>query len=169
MVGYGTTNTGNVARRCFDEPEKFADACGLDREFFTNIATILRCYRSKFVLDFDAVERLSHQTYRQHFTLYPWARMNPTTHKILIHGPEIGRHFPLPLSFLAEDGQEAWHKYYRQNLVGHSRQDSREHRIMDTYNAAIYATDPFVTLSTHDEDKDDDEEIPEMIKQYVLV
>lgn len=28
--GKGTTNTGNVARRCFADPDKFAEALGLD-------------------------------------------------------------------------------------------------------------------------------------------
>lgn len=40
--------------------------------------------------------------------------MNPTLHKMLIHCPDIGRNFSMPLSYLAEDGQESWHKYYRE-------------------------------------------------------
>lgn len=142
MVGFGTTNTGIVARRCFNEPEKFADCLGLDQQLVVNLATILACYRSKANIDYDALSIISKSTYRMHFTLYPWARMNPTKHKLLIHGPEVGKLFNLPLSFLAEDGQESWHKMYRKNIVGHARQDKREHRLTDTFDTAIYATDP---------------------------
>lgn len=32
LQGHGTTNTGNVARRCCDKPEEFAKALEIDPE-----------------------------------------------------------------------------------------------------------------------------------------
>lgn len=167
MVGFGTSNTGNVARRCLDEPEIFAMACGLDSQLVEQISMILLCYRSKERLDFDKVQDLSQQAYRRHFEMYSWARMNPTLHKMLIHGPDIGRNFSLPLSFLAEDGQESWHKHYRRNLVMHARQDTPEHRLQDTLHTALQVTDPFTSIPFHYA-KYVETTPPEIIQPYII-
>ncbi|XP_058789796.1 uncharacterized protein LOC131675525 [Phymastichus coffea] len=72
--------------------------------------------------------------------------MNPTTHKLLIHGCQIAENFPLPIAYFAEDGLESWHKYFRSNTTHHCRQSSRENRTQDLYNRAIEMSDPAISL-----------------------
>lgn len=131
LQGHGTTNTGNVARRCFDQPDLFAEALEIDAELVRNIAMILLTFKSKNKIKLKELNEVCQQTYRLHYNKYPWARMNPTMHKLLIHGCQIAEQFPLPIAYFSEDANESWHKLYRENTISHSRQNSRENRILD--------------------------------------
>ena len=146
LQGHGTTNTGNIARKCFSQPELFANCLDLDENFVSNIANILIIFKSKKNVDLDKLEKLCLDTYKQHYNLYKWARMNPTTHKILMHECQIARKFPLPISYYSEDSSEAWHKLNRRNMRDHSPQNSRQNRIVDVFNYAIYYSDPKISL-----------------------
>ena len=97
-------------------------------------------------MQLDEFENLCSKAHDLHYQLYPWARMSPTVHKLLIHSSDIIRQFPLPIAYYSEDASESWHKIYRQNLVSHARQISREARILDTFNRAVYVTDPVISL-----------------------
>jgi len=44
--GSGTSNTGNVARKCFEDPKKLAELLELDEELVSNISLILKLFRS---------------------------------------------------------------------------------------------------------------------------
>ena len=50
-----------------------------------------------------------------------------------MHGCQIARKFPLPISYYSEDSSEAWHKLNRRNMRDHSRQNSRQNRIVDEF------------------------------------
>lgn len=146
LQGHGTTNTGNLARRCLGEPEKFARCLEIDQDLVSNIALIISLFRSKKILDYDKVEALCRSTYELHYELYPWSQMSPTLHKLLRHGCEIARTYPMPPEYFAEDCVESWHKLHRRNLLQHARQNSREHRILDMFNRAVYMSDPTLSL-----------------------
>ena len=146
IQGKGTTNTGNLARRCFEEPEKFANALELDETLVSNLALILRAYRCKKELNLKEMKKFSRDTYDLHYSLYSWAQMNPSMHKLLIHGCDIVRQFPMPIAFYAEDASESSHKIYRDTLKNHSRQSNRQYHIEDTFNRMIYLTDPIISM-----------------------
>lgn len=146
LQGHGTTNTGNLSRKCFDDPQKFSEALEIDSRLVSNIALIINLLRCKQYLQLDEFERLCVKTHNLHYQLYPWARMCPTLHKLLKHSSDIIGRFPLPIAYYSEDASEAWHKMYRKNLVSHARQISREARIHDTFNRAVYVTDPLISL-----------------------
>ena len=129
LQGHGTTNTRNLARKCFRNPQKFAQSLGLDKLFVANIALLLQLFKCKKELKFKKTEKFCWETYDMHYSLYPWARMNPTMHKFLRHGCEISSRFPLPIAYYAEDVLEEAHKYYRRNMVLHARQNSRKNRV----------------------------------------
>lgn len=145
--GFGTSNTGNVARKCFDQPELFAEALGLDPQFVKNISIILKLFRSEQLLDLDKVEEFCRDVYWQHYDLYDWTKMSPKVHKFLRHSCEILREFPeIPPAYLAEDAGEFMHGFYKNTLVNKSRQMSREARMVDTARRACYFTDPTITM-----------------------
>lgn len=146
LQGTGTTNTGNLARICFRDPPAFAEALELDQQLVKNISIVLAAFKCKNPLNLEKMEAFCWDTYKLYYKIYPWAKMNPTTHKLLIHGCQIAKHFPLPMAYFAEDGLESWHKYYRSNTKKHCRQSSRKNRILDLYNSAIYMSDPALSV-----------------------
>ena len=135
-----------MARRCFSDPSLFAECLELDYNLVKHIALILICFKSKKRLDLDKLEKFCFETYALHYTLYPWSRINPSTHKLLRHGCAVSRKFPLPIAFYSEDSSEAWHKLNRRNMKQRARQNSRQNRILDVLNRAMYLSDPKVSL-----------------------
>lgn len=146
MQGHGTTNTGNLARLCFSEPSKFAKALEIDEVLVGNISLILSLLRCKQELDIAKFETLCEDTYQLNYVRYPWSRMCPTLHKLLKHGSAIIQYFPMPILYYSEDASESSHKIYRKNLICHARQTSRKDRIHDTFNRAVYTSDPLISL-----------------------
>ena len=73
--------------------------------------------------------------------------MNSTTHKLLMHGCQISKIFPLPKTYFSEDCSEAWHKLHRKNMTERSRQNNRQNRILDVFNRAVYLSDPKISLT----------------------
>lgn len=142
LQGHGTTNTGNVARRCFKNPELFATALELDVNLVKNIANIILLFKSKRALKLENIKVLCNDTIDLHNQLYPWAKMNPSLHKLLKHGCEVALKFPLPMAYFAEDAGESWHKIYRRNWTDHARQSSRANRTLDVFNRAVCLSDP---------------------------
>ncbi|KAL7290927.1 hypothetical protein TKK_0015654 [Trichogramma kaykai] len=170
LQGHGTTNTGNVARRCFENSELFAECLEINSVLVKNLAHILLCFKSKKELDLDKLEKLCIETYWLHYSSYEWSRMNPSTHKLLMHGCQICRQFPLPIAYFSEDSSEAWHKLNRSNLKSGSRQCSREYRLLDTFNKAVYLSDPKISM-THVADRlkfRKNLDAPEEVKEFFI-
>lgn len=113
VTGYGTSNTGNVARKCLKNYEEFADAIEVDKELVKRLAIIIAAFRTTSAVDYNLLERFCWETYKYNYEVYPWSMLNPTVHKLLKHGCEIATNFPLSMSYYAEDAVESWHKIYR--------------------------------------------------------
>lgn len=113
IQGFGTTNTGNLARTCFAKPQLFAETLEIDEVLVKNVAWILLAFKCKKQLDLEKLEKFCWTTYCRNYTLYPWSRLSPTVHKLLKHGCEIARKFPMPMAYYSEDANESWHKLYR--------------------------------------------------------
>ena len=146
IQGKGTSNTGNLARKCFMNPKLFADALEIDNTLVSNVALILQAYKCKLKLNLEELENFCNETYDLFYELYSWARMNPTVHKMLKHGCDITRKFPLPIAYFAEDANESMHKIYRNTKKNHARLSSRENCILDTFNRSVYLTDPVISM-----------------------
>ncbi|XP_036347985.1 uncharacterized protein LOC118757377 [Rhagoletis pomonella] len=146
IQGKGTSNNGNLARKFLDRPKDFANALDIDEELVCNLATITKVYRSALEIEVEELKKFSDFTYKLHYIKYPWARMNPSMHKILQHGPDIVRQFPMPVAFYAEDALESMHKIHRETIREHSRRNSRENAILDTFNRAVYLSDPILSM-----------------------
>ena len=135
-----------MARRCFQQPIKFAQALEIDEKLVCDIATIIATFKCKMPLKLDVLEKFCWETYCYYFEKYPWTQMCSSMHKLLKHGCEIARQLPLPVSYFAEDANESWHKLYRQNMTRHARQDSREHRLLDVFHRAVYMSDSLLSI-----------------------
>lgn len=69
LQGHGTTNTGNVARRCFKNPIKFAEALEIDAALVSNLALIISLFKCKLQLNLNETEKLCWETYKLHYQL----------------------------------------------------------------------------------------------------
>ena len=112
MPGFGTTNTGNLARVCFRQYKEFAKVIEVDEELVKKFATVLAAFSTKDAIDLEKLKEYSSETYVYNYEIYCWSIMSPTVHKLLWHGCEIAIKFPLSLAYYSEDAIESWHKYH---------------------------------------------------------
>lgn len=145
LQGMGTTNNGNTARRCLEDPHKLAACLGIDEGLVERLYFVLLAYKQKRFVDQQILYNYSIETSKLIFLLYPWCQIPPTVHKLLVHGVQIQQHFSLPLAFYAEDAGESCHKIYRINETHHARQISRKSRLQDVFNYSLYFSDPLLS------------------------
>lgn len=100
--GSGTSNTGNVARRFFNNPEKVVDITGINLELISRISTILSVISSGYEIDTEKFDNYAKMTAQLYVELYDWYRMPPSVHKVLIHGALVIKYSLLPIGFLQE-------------------------------------------------------------------
>lgn len=148
IQGKGTSNTGNVSRRCFDSPEELAAVLELNVQLVKDIALMLKVFKCKQNLTIAAVKQFGNNIHARYIELYPWTRMKPTVHKFLKHGADIASVFPLPIANYSEDAVERMHKKHRKNIIQHARQNSHLNRLLDMVKRSLYESDPiFVMLN----------------------
>lgn len=133
---FGTTNTGNLARKCFRDPELFAKSLDIDRAFVFDLATIVLPFKCQRKLNLDLLEKFCWKTYCLHYQM----------HKLLKHGCEVAKKFSLPIAYYSEEASESWHKLIVASITKHSRQTSRKNRILDVFNKALHLSDPKISL-----------------------
>ncbi|KAJ6646173.1 hypothetical protein Bhyg_01384 [Pseudolycoriella hygida] len=144
--GSGTSLNGNTARTCFKDPLKVANVLGINADLVKRLSYIVLAFKQKQGLNLETLGKYCTETYKLFFKLYPWAKMNPSVHKMLRHGADIARNFPFSLAYFAEDSAESMHKYYRKNSVHHARQNSRANRLKDVFNRAVDMSDPLISM-----------------------
>ena len=129
---------------------------------------ILLLFECKAYLKINKVEKVCLETYNMYYELYPWIHISPTVHKLLIHGCQIAKKFPLPMAYFAEDAGESWHKHYRKNMVIHARQNSKINRLGDVFDRAIYLTDPMISLISGRKNMTKIITLPASVQEYIL-
>lgn len=143
--GCGTSLNGNSARTCFRDPSALAQVLGISTDLVKRLSFVLLAFKRKQGVNLDILQKYCIDTYKLFFELYPWAKMNPSVHKMLRHGVAIARNFPLSLAYFAEDAAESMHKCYRKSSLYHARQNSRENRLKDVFNRAVDMSDPLIS------------------------
>lgn len=158
--GSGTSLNGNSARTCFKNPSELAKVLSIDKELVQRLAFIILAFKQKEGINLNKLEIYCTETYKHYFRTYPWAKLNPTVHKMLRHGVAIARQFPLSLAYFAEDAAESMHKCYRKNSLSHARQNSRANRLKDVFNRSIDFSDPLISMIYLDKRKSQSDELP---------
>lgn len=144
--GAGTSNTGNVARRLFSQPEKFAETLELDVQLIKNFKTImiaLNCHEEVVPEKFQEICDQIANIYR---VSYPWARLSSAVHKVIYHAADVMRVAPLPLGYLSEEGAEAKNKFYRSDRLHHARKIGRIENLQDIFNRSLEMSDPLISM-----------------------
>lgn len=143
--GAGTTNTGNVARRAFKDPQKLSEILELDYDLICNLRIILMLLSCHENVDPEKYDELAKTTAKMFVENYSWFNMTPTLHRILIHGAQVIRSSVLPVGMFAEHAAESLNKLYRYERIFHARKDSMEHNIFDMFTRLQISSDPFIS------------------------
>ena len=100
--GSGNSNTGNVARRAFQDEEKFSQITGVDKELIQRLHVLIIALNTHHEIDSSAFCEYGRQTAALWIRLYPWYPMPASVHQLCIHGHESIKHCTLPISFYTE-------------------------------------------------------------------
>lgn len=145
LVGYGSTNDGNTARRFFNNFETTSEITGLDKELLRQVNIILIAINSKHKINTDKFGDYCAEVSRKLLTLYPWKDMTPTVHKVLCHGKIIMENSILPLGELTEEPQESRNRDFKHVHQFGSRKCSRQSQNEDIFQTLILSSDPVLS------------------------
>lgn len=98
FVGHGTTNDGNTARTFFRNSEISTDITGINVELIQHCGNILTAISSGHKINIDFFEEYCLKTAKMFVSLYQWYYMPASVHKVLLHGADVIRFEPLPIS-----------------------------------------------------------------------
>ena len=143
--GFGNTNTGNVARRAFENAEVFASIVGVEEEVIIRLRTILRALCSGYHLETEAYKDYCLRTAEMLVENYGWYILPPTVHKLLEHSYAIAEHLELPIGSYSEEAQEAQNKELRKARLDHSCKVSRLNVMKNQMHYMLTRTDPVIS------------------------
>lgn len=147
LMGKGTSNTGNVAKRCLANYEKLAEVLELDVILVRNLYTILLLFGLKQLeVNMTKLRDLCETTNTFFYEKYSWARMRPSVHKYLKHGPDIAENFDLPQAYYSEDGGEHMHKVLKDAFANHTCTRSRKLQLEQTFKYGLSYSVPHISL-----------------------
>lgn len=147
--GFGSSNTGNMARVIFSHPKTFAETLNLPFELVKNLSIIMITISCLLPINLTAFKAFLEKTrllWCEHFHWYP---MPPTVHKLLAHGAEIAYSSSVTLGELSEEAGEAKHKDYRYVRTHLTRKSKRVHTNFDVFMDSWGSSDPVVSSYSH--------------------
>lgn len=153
----GTTTTGNVCRRLFDDPIVRNVLLSLVpehrranlKELFIRVSVVLRVISSSRKIKVDDFKSFTHNTYI--FLLDNWpppiCYLSPSAHKLLAHTAEfIENNDGEGLGKLSEGGLEAANKLLRRFRIHLSRKTSQTDNLVDCINRLWTRSDPILNV-----------------------
>lgn len=143
--GSGTTNTGNVARCFFAEAENVAEIIGVDKNLIMRLGNILQVLACGKEINCEKFKKYCLTTAELCIQLYPWYKIPPSVHKVLLHGSDIIECLGLPIGCLSEEAQEASNKIFRKARAQNSRMKSRKCTNEDLMHYLLISSDPLIS------------------------
>ena len=145
--GSGTSNTGNTARRAFQEEQKFAEILEIDVELVHRIHVLLIAVNADIPLDEEAFRLYGRQTAQLWVSQYGKFYMPVSLHQLFIHGWESLRQSTLPITFFTEQSLESCNKAFKSDRLHHSRRDSRLNTMTDQFNRQTDRSDLVIAMA----------------------
>lgn len=143
--GGGTSTTGNVARRAFDNPKLLAEILELDEQMVENLSLLLSALSMHHSINIDEFGKLCDETHSIYVSKYKNIAMNVSLHKLLVHGVDILKLSILPPGYMSEEAAEAKNKYFRLDRQFHARRVSRVANLTDVYKRSMAMSDPKIS------------------------
>ena len=132
--GAGNSNTGNVARRAFQNEEIFSEITGVSKDLIHRIHVMLIVINVNYAIREEAFREYGIKTAEMWVSLYEWCYMPVNLHQLFFHAWESIRLSSLPVSFFSEQSLESCNKTFKKDREHHARKDSRLHTIKDQFN-----------------------------------
>lgn len=151
--GAGTTNTGNVARSFFAQAESVAAATGLSEDLIKRLHNILQVLTCGNMVDCRKFENYCLRTAELCVELYPWYKLPPSVHKVLIHRSKIIESLELPIGWLSQEPQEASNKIFRKARAYNSPMCERKLINEDIMHQLLISSDPLISSLRIKDDK----------------
>ncbi len=165
----GNTLSGNVARKAFSNPVKFAQIIGVSPMLVSNLDVIWRTMASKHQINSEKFGEFCTETLDIYLTDAGWYNLSPTLHKIFIHGKDIIKACPVPLGWTSEEGSESNNKFVRRFLSNHTRKTSQIDTLTDLFNRLLEVSDPCLTATTWKKDKKDSRTLTPEMKELLCI
>ena len=167
--GAGNSNTGNVARKAFQDEEVFARITGVDKDLIHRIHVMLIVINTDQAINIEALKAYGLATAKLWVNLYGWFNMPPTMHQLFFHAWESLRMSSLPLSFFSEQSLESFNKYFKSDREYHSRKDSRLHTIQDQFHRQSDKSDLLIALKlSKKQKKKSSEALPQDVLELLI-
>ena len=148
--GVGNSNTGNVARRAFQNEQAFSNITGVDEELIHGIHTMLICLNVDHQIHREKFKQKGIEVAKRWVEMYSWYNMPVTVHQLLFHAWESLDLSTLPISYFSEQSLESTNKYFKKDREHHSRKDSRLHTIQDQFHRQSDKSDLAIALKIHE-------------------
>jgi len=165
----GNTLSGNVARKAFSNPVKFAQIIGVSPMLVSNLDVIWRTMASRHQINAEKFGHFCTETLEIYLTDAGWFNLSPTLHKILIHGKDIIKACPVPLGWTSEEGSESNNKFVRRYLSNHTRKTSHIDTLTDLFNRLLEVSDPCLTTTTWKKDKKNSRTLTPEMKELLHI
>ena len=140
--GPGNTLSGNVARKAFENPIKFAQIVGVSTMLVSNLDVIWRVLAASHPINADKFGLFCLETLDLYMSEVGWFNIPPTLHKILVHGKDIVKACPVPIGWTSEESSEANNKFVRKYLSHHTRKTSHSDTMSDLFHRLLQVSDP---------------------------
>lgn len=144
--GSGNTNTGNTARRFFENPYLASLITGVNEQLINNFSVILRTLACGYNINVEKFREYTMHTAAMFIELYPWFYMPNSVHKVLLHGADVIEKMAVPIGLLSEEALEARNKDFRYIRQHHTRKTSRQKTMQDLMNQLFVSSDPFISF-----------------------
>ena len=151
--GSGNSNTGNVARRAFQNEETFASITEVDQQLIHQIHMMLITINADHVVNQEAFKAYGHSTAQLWVDLYGWYNMPVTMHQLFFHAWESLQFSSLPLSYFSEQSLESCNKFFKSDRLHHARKDSRLHTIQDQFHRQSDKSDFVIAIKLSEKRK----------------
>ena len=167
--GAGNSNTGNTARRAFQEEATFAEITGVDQDLIHRIHIMLMIINTNEIIDEAKLKAYGLKTAELWVALYGWCYMPVTLHQLFFHAWESIRMSSLPISFFSEQSLESCNKTFKHDREHHARKDSRLHTIEDQFHRQSDRSDLVIALKLSAKEKSRPQALPQEALDLLVI
>lgn len=147
--GFGTSNTGNMARIFFAHPRTISETLNLPFDIVKNLSILMIVISCQLPINIPTFKEFLQQTRILWCQKLSWYPMPPTVHKLLAHGDQIALSSIVTLGELSEEASEGKHKDFRFVKLHLTRKVDRVSTNTDLFMHSWGSSDPPVSTVGH--------------------
>lgn len=146
VQGKGTSNTGNVARRFFENYTKISQITELNESILKRTYILLLCTSSTTSkINIEKYKEFAKKLAKDYLEMYSFVNISPSFHKLMFHSPHMAQLVDEPLGRYSEENVEVNHQIVKKAKRHHIRRDSRAHGNIDLQQRFLVESDPLIS------------------------